>query len=188
MTVDGYDSAANLRAMQITYRKPAPEEAEAFAALHVQCWREAYAEIIPRELIASFDASKRIGHWRNYIDDPSRIVIAAFDEGVPVGLVNAGHADETYFEGQDGHIAALYVLASHHKMGIGRRLVASVADLWLKRGGKTFAVGVLAENLRARRFYEALGARFVKSGTYVWDGHALPDAIYVFEDLPSLIP
>jgi GNAT superfamily N-acetyltransferase len=156
--------------------------------MHVQCWREAYAEIVPAKLLASFDASKRVDHWRKYIADPSRIVLAAFDNSVPVGLVNAGIADETYFEGQDGHIAALYVLASHHKMGIGRRLVGGVADLWLKRGGKTLAVGVLAENLKARRFYEALGARFVRAGTYVWDGYELPDAIYVFEDLPSLIP
>lgn len=174
--------------MSLIYRRPELHEAEALAAMHVQCWREAYAEIIPRELIASFDASKRLGHWRNYIGDPSRIVIAAFDGGVPVGLVNAGLADDTYFDGQDGHIAALYVLASHHKMGIGRRLVGEASELWLMRGGKTFAVGVLAENLKARRFYEALGARFVKTGTYVWDGHELPDAIYVFEDLPSLIP
>ena len=46
MTVDGYDSAANLRAMEITYRKPGPHEAEAFAALHVQCWRECYPGIL----------------------------------------------------------------------------------------------------------------------------------------------
>lgn len=174
--------------MTIIYRRPELHEAEALAAMHVQCWREAYAEMIPLELIASFDASKRVGRWRNSIVDHSRIVVAAFDEGVPVGLVNAGLADDTYFDGQDGHIAALYVLASHHKMGIGRRLVGSAADLWLKRGGETLAVGVLAENLKARRFYEALGARFVKTGTYVWDGHELPDAIYVFEDLSSLIP
>lgn len=174
--------------MGLIYRRPEAHEAEALAALHVQCWREAYSAIIPAVLVASFDAAKRIPHWRKYIGDPSRIVIVAFDDGAPVGLVNAGVADEIYFEGQDGHIAALYVLASHHKRGIGRRLVGTVAETWQQRGGTTLAAGVLAENLSARRFYEALGARFVKSGTYVWDGHELPDAIYVFEDLKKLTP
>jgi hypothetical protein len=49
-------------------------------------------------------------------------------------------------------------------------------------------VGVLADNKTARAFYEKLGARLVKTGTYDWSGFKLPDAIYVFDDLPSLTP
>ena len=57
---------------------------------------------------------------------------------------------------------------------------------WLGRGGTSLALGVLAANSRARAFYENCGARLVSEGTYNWDGHDLPDAIYCFDDLRRL--
>ena len=31
-----------------------------------------------------------------------------------------------------------------------------------------------------------LGARFIKFDTYEWDGHSLPESIYLFENLEEL--
>ena len=53
--------------------------------------------------------------------------------------------------------------------------------------GHALALGVLAENKRARLFYESLGGKLIKTGTYEWDGFPLADAIYNFDDLPALI-
>ena len=90
------------------------------------------------------------------------------------------------FDRMDGPVAALYVLRSHYRMGIGRRLLGGAAIHWAKTGGCSLAPGVLAENQRVRHFYEAMGAGLVSTGTYEWDGQQLPDAIYVFENLDRL--
>jgi ribosomal protein S18 acetylase RimI-like enzyme len=172
----------------INYRRPQPDEAEALAALHVQCWREAYAAILPAELMATFTAEKRLPLWHKVIPGTTRFVLGAFDQSQPVGFVISGPCSEKYIEDQDGNLDTIYIASSHYRMGIGRELLGCAAKDWLQRGGRTMTVGVLAENLRARRFYESMGARLVKLTTYNWDGHELPDAIYVFEDLKSLIP
>ncbi len=158
------------------------------AALHVQCWREAYTDILPAALLATFSAEKRLPLWQKVIPDQARFVLGAFDEAQPVGFVISGPSTEQYIEDQDGNLDTIYIAASHYRLGIGRQLLSHAAQDWLQRGGRTMTVGVLAENIRARSFYESQGARLARLTTYNWDGHDLPDAIYVFEDLKRLIP
>jgi ribosomal protein S18 acetylase RimI-like enzyme len=156
------------------------------AALHVACWREAYTAIVPAELSARFSTIDTLGSWQRHLGDETRIIVAAYDGDTPVGFINEGKPVDPVFDGMDGHIAALYVLASHYRLGIGRQLMALGAAAWLARGGSSLALGVLAQNQRAVAFYQALGGRRVKDSTFTWHGHALPNAIFVFEDLKRL--
>jgi ribosomal protein S18 acetylase RimI-like enzyme len=172
----------------IEYRRPRLDEAEVFAALHVRCWREAYFDILPAELLNSFSDKTRLPLWLSVIPNVDRFVLAAYADGMAVGFVISGGSDEKHIENQDGHLWGLYISADYGRRGIGRKLIASAAKDWLAKGGTSMTIGVLAENIRARRFYEALGAKLVKFGTYEWDGYALPDTVYVFENLPALTP
>ncbi|MBI2718260.1 MAG: GNAT family N-acetyltransferase [Rhizobiales bacterium] len=168
------------------FRRPALEEAEVLARLHLRCWREAYAGIVPEEVLAAAELSQRVAAWQRSLADPQRVVIAAYDGPEPVGFIIAGPSPETFLEAADGQVAALYVLASHQRRGLGRRLLASAAQGWLAQGGTMLALGVLADNHRARAFYQAMGGRIVRTGTYSWEGHELADAIYVFDNLAEL--
>jgi len=170
----------------IAIARPERGEAAELAALHIACWREAYRDIVPEEQLARADLEKRSAVWERAIADPERIVLATYETGAPVGFMLAGAPTETLFEGIDGHVSALYVAASHYRLGLGRRLMAGAAAQWLARGGKSLALGVLAANHRARSFYEGMGGRLVSEGIYQWDGHDLPDAVYVFDDLAAL--
>ena len=174
--------------MGLIYRRPEVREAEALATLHVQCWREAYVEFLPPELMASFSVEKRLPMWLAVIPNMDRVVCAAFENGVPVGFAIAGATTEQFIESQDGHLYSLYIAASHYRKGIGLELLSRIAREWMSHGGRTMTLGVLAQNIRARSFYESLGAKLVKLTSYKWDGHELPDAIYVFEDLKRLTP
>lgn len=174
--------------MTLKFRRPTSDEAEVMAALHVQCWRETYVDYLPPELMATFTAEKRLPLWQAVIPNMQKFVLVAFDGDVPVGFVISGLSHEKYIEDQDGNLDTIYLAASHYRRGIGRELISRAAKDWLHNGGKSITVGVLAENVRARSFYESLGAKLVRLTTYNWDGHELPDAIYVFEDLPALIP
>ena len=171
----------------ITYRRPRLDEAAVCAALHVQCWREAYKDIVPAELLKSFAADQRMAMWQNNLANSDRIVIGAYDGDVPVGFVIGGRPLEELFAGSDGQIEGLYVAASHYRLGIGRRLLIKAAQEWLKLDGRSLTLGVLADNKRARQFYEAMGGRLVKETVYNWGGFELPDCIYVFERLKTLI-
>ncbi|MDE2384538.1 MAG: GNAT family N-acetyltransferase [Alphaproteobacteria bacterium] len=172
--------------MQITYRKPSLDEAGAFAALHVQCWREAYSAILPPALVASFSAAKRLWVWQARLADAKLFVMGAYADGVPCGFVMSGPANEQFIEDQDGHLWALYIAASQHRLGIGRALMGHAARDWLSRGGKSMTIGVLAENKPARAFYERLGAVKAREGHYVWDGYPLADCIYLLESLAKI--
>jgi ribosomal protein S18 acetylase RimI-like enzyme len=172
----------------IEYRRPRLDEAEAMAALHVQCWHEAYAEFLPAALMSGFSNGQRLPMWQAAIPHPDRFVLAAYDLAKPVGFVISGSTDEKHIENQDGHLWAIYIDGQFHRRGIGRELIAAAAGDWLAKGGKSLTLGVLAENASARLFYEKLGARLVKTSTYDWDGYKLADAVYVFENLPALIP
>ena len=171
---------------QITYRIPTAADAEAIAHLHVACWREAYAGIVPISILDTVDMADRTARWQCYVENGKSIVALASREGVPVGFVHAGKLEEPLAEGADGHIYALYILARQHRQGIGRALLGRAAHGWLARGGVSMSVGVLTANQPAVAFYEALGARFVRPDTYSWHGHALAESIYIFENLAEL--
>jgi ribosomal protein S18 acetylase RimI-like enzyme len=172
--------------VSVELRAPAGNEAEAIALLHIACWREAYAGIVPGEALAGVDPDERARKWRTSIADPDSLVRAAYEGAVPVGLVLAHPANDPRLTGCDGQIAALYVAASHYRLKLGSRLMAEAARWWLARGGRSLGLGVLAANTRAVAFYERLGGRVVATGTYHWGGADIPDVLYVFDDLAAL--
>ena len=166
----------------LSYRRPMPEEARTFAALHVQCWREAYVPYVPPELMAGFSVEKRLPMWEGVLATAERMVFGAYDGTMPVGFIIAGPTPEQLIDKQDGHVWALYIASAYNRRGIGATLMAMAAEKWLARGGETFTIGVLRANEPARRFYEALGALLVKESTYDWDGHQLEDCIYLLSN------
>ena len=165
---------------------PTPENAEAIARLHVASWREAYCGIVPDEVLDGVDMAERVSSWRRYLGFKGYPTFLALAGGEAAGFIRAGRLAEPLVEGADGHIYALYVLARHHRRGIGRRLMGLVAAAWVEQGGCSMSVGVLTANAPARAFYEALGGRFVTFDVYEWDGHALDESIYLFENLQEL--
>ncbi len=173
--------------MQFTVFRPDESVAVQLAAANITCWRQAYAAIVPPEILAKADLEEQSVKWKGILGDSGRVVFAATTmEGEVAGFVVAGRPTESLVDGVDGHIAALYILAQFHRRGLGRLLLAAVAKEWIARGGHSLSFGVLAENTQARHFYESLGARLVRTSTYEWDGHPLPDAIYIFEDIAEL--
>ena len=172
--------------MEITYRKPSPAEAETFAHLHVKCWRETYPAYLPAELMATFSAEKRLPMWQASLVNPERFILGAYADGIPVGFVMSGPSDEKHIPEQDGHLWALYIAAAQHRKGIGRALANAAVQHWLDQGGSTMTIGVLAENKRARAFYERLGAKLLKYNTYNWSGFDLPDCLYIWDDLAKI--
>lgn len=172
--------------MSIVFRVPQPSDAERIAWVHVGSWRESYAGIVPAEVLANVDEADRADKWRGYIELPGFLTFLAEVDGEPAGFIHAGPLAKPLVEEADGHIYTLYILVAYHRRGIGRRLLGLAANQWLEQGGRALSVGVLTQNRKARAFYAAMGARFVRNDLYHWDGHALDETIYLFDNLAQL--
>lgn len=129
----------------IAIRAATVADAEAIATVHVQSHREAYAGLFGPGYAAPTVAERR-DMWRQVL--PGGGAYVALDADRVVGF---GHA-------RDGRITTLYILASHHRLGIGRRLLRALLAHLSAQGVAEASFDVLAANTGAIRFYEAHGA------------------------------
>ena len=73
------------------------------------------------------------------------------------------------------------------RMGVGRRLVGSLAPARRALGATGFLTWVIAQNRGSRTFCERFGAGLPVEQPYVRDGFHPVEAGYGWRDLPALI-
>jgi GNAT superfamily N-acetyltransferase len=136
----------------VTIRRGTPEDAAAGAALHIACWSEGYAGVVPAEVLAKLtdDLETRTERWRSFLADGPPRWLAADDDGELVGFASAGPGRDDDID-LNLELYAIYVRASQYGTGLGHRLIeTAIADapayLW-----------VFEANARARAFYERQG-------------------------------
>jgi GNAT superfamily N-acetyltransferase len=133
-----------LRAIEI--RAARPDEAAAIAEAHVRADTETYTPIFgDRFRAVALDAS--LARWEAAFIAGDELLVAG-EDGAIVGLI---HASETW-------MSALYILASHHRRGLGRTLLRELARRLTARFVRQIGFQCVAENARALAFYEAMGA------------------------------
>jgi ribosomal protein S18 acetylase RimI-like enzyme len=84
------------------------------------------------------------------------VALIAEDEGTPVGYALASVVPQTPVR---GHLYDLYVNADVRGRGVGRELIAAVAERLKGRGVTHLSLDVALTNDSARRLYERLGFR-----------------------------
>jgi ribosomal protein S18 acetylase RimI-like enzyme len=107
-------------------------------------------------------------------EDPPTVVIA----------LAAAAIDPT---GAMGEVGSLYVHPDHQRRGIGRLLVRRVATDLHAQGVASLRIGVLAANDEGCRFYQALGGELVGERLFDEDGDLLPERIYEWPDITTLL-
>ncbi len=133
------------------------DDAPALGALHMACWREAYAGHLSAEFLARATPQSSAERWVQTItrvaeegrDGP---IIAEVD-GTLLGFAMGGPA-RIENAPRDTQLYALYARASTHGSGLGQRLLDAAI------GGRPAFLGVLDRNPRATAFYERNGFRF----------------------------
>lgn len=156
----------------VAIRPSTTDDAAAVAAVYVRSWRAAYAELLPKEVLASLDEADWARRFRSR-RDPARSALVAFTPGQIVGLVMAGR------DRQDSVLAeiyAIYVLPEVQGQGVGAALLdAAIAQL----DTSVVRLWCAAANHGSRRFYERRG--FVldgATGSYEISGHRLTTVRY----------
>lgn len=167
-------------------------DAPAIARVHVAAWQTTYQGLLPTDFLAGLSAAERTTRWARRLCQgglPGWVLVAETAPGEVVGFVAGGppQDDHPLRRVYRGELYALYLLASHQRQGIGRRLVRTLAAAFQAAGLDSFFAWVLAENHPARRFYAALGGQVVGERTITIAGLTLPEVAYGWTDLGPLL-
>ena len=144
--------------MPVTIRAATPDDARGVATVHVGTWQDAYRGLVPDDFLDALDVDRRVAAYAEHrvLEDAERPLFVAEVDGRIIGFSNVGPSRD---EDGNGELYAIYVDAAHWDTGVGRDLMVPAAR-WLAERYAEATLWVLADNERARRFYEKGGWRF----------------------------
>lgn len=144
------------------------EHAPGLAHVHVRSWQAAYAGILAPDFLAGLSEPDRARRWRDILQQAgstSQTLVALSDADSVLAFVSLGPCRDDGAPTEQGEIWALYADPDAWDQGLGRALLRRALDELRARGFRAVSLWVLSDNLRGRRFYEALGfAPVVGSG------------------------
>lgn len=151
------------------------DDRDAISKIYEESWKFAYKGLIPQEYLDSIPE----GNWAKAVDTPEWNTLLMLDGEQIVGTTS--YCYSRFEDWKDyGEIISIYFLPAYMGKGYGRALLQEAVDRLAEMGCTDILLWVLAENERAKRFYEKNG--FAESGAYLDDnigGKALKEVQYV---------
>ncbi len=170
--------------MQI--REAQQADAAGIAHVYVNGWRTTYVGIIPQEYLDRMSYAHFERHWATLLAQKDGFFYVAEDDTLGIiGFIWGGPAhqgDDVY----TGELHAIYIDKNASQRGLGRLLVQRLAQQLVQQGIAAMIVWVLAANA-SRRFYERMGAQFLRTGPYYVEGIAYDYTAYGWPDLRVLL-
>jgi ribosomal protein S18 acetylase RimI-like enzyme len=129
----------------IELRAPIPADAEALARVHVDTWRETYADYVPESFFGEQAFEARHAMWSRYfaLPDPHGTLTVADGDGRIVGFSFSGpargpDAEKGFAVARDLQLYSIYLLAAEQGAGLGHRLLLAAVDdrpaqLWVAK-------------------------------------------------------
>jgi GNAT superfamily N-acetyltransferase len=149
-----------------TVRKALPDDAPAFAACHLACWREAYEHLWGPERFEELDETAMAERRRLEIEQGTAEHMLAERDGEVIGVAIAGPSrDEN--PPTELELYAIYVRAAHYGTGVSTALLDAVID------GRPASLWTYRDNPRAAAFYVNHG--------FIPDGAEKNDAAGILE-------
>lgn len=156
----------------VTFRRAAPADAKAVAAIHDAAWRSTYQGLIPHLYLERMIARRGPLWWQRQIQRGSKITVLVFD-GVPQGYAAWGEARGSW-PWSAGEIFELYVTPVFQGVGLGTRLFAAARQELRRAGFERLVVWALEDNELACAFYNGLGGVPVATVPERLGGASLP--------------
>ena len=136
-------------------------DAPEIGRVHVACWRETYAGLLPDDVLAKLSVPERTAMWERLLTAPplpTKIFVGEVEgEITALGACGLQRDARLADEGFGGEISAIYVLRAQQHRGMGTALMRAMASALIGLGCTGMSLWVLRENTPARRFYEKLG-------------------------------
>ena len=139
--------------MEIRYLQPG-DSRTAISRVYEKSWKYAYQGIIPQDYLDSIPE----GRWAANLDHPDRHTLLCVDGGEIVGTSSFCRSRWEQYDGW-GEVVSIYFLPDYMGKGFGKLLMERTVRELRKLGYSNIFLWVLAENNRARAFYERFGFR-----------------------------
>jgi len=165
--------------VMIEIRIAKPEDAEEIASVHVACWRETYASILPQKYLAQLNQKERRKVWRKALNCALPVFVAT-QKGTIIGFANGGKNRCPEIKAV-GEIYALYLLACHQGQGVGRQLFQIVQENLISCNLHPFLTWVLTEN-PACGFYDRMGGTKKSSRLMEIGDTTLKEIAFIWKD------
>lgn len=162
-------------------------DATGIAKVHVESWRSTYPGMVPEKYLVDLSPGSSALRWLHVLHGEwgvNRTFVAVDGQGEIVGFATCG-TQRTRLDGFGGEFYALYLIDHAQNQGIGRKLMATMADTLQTAGIKAAVVWVLKGN-PSRWFYERLGGVQVAEQPIRFAGAALTEIAYGWKDLAPL--
>lgn len=172
-------------------READESDASGIASVQANAWHTTYKGIVPDDYLTSYTAEKRFVRWRQILASQANqtgdfTFVAQTEDKQIVGFASAGQAEEESVKGFAGELIAIYLLENYQRRGIGKLLVKTVAERFLRRQTNSMFVWVLADN-PFTAFYESLGGEFLSEEQMEIGGATLRAVSYGWKDLNALL-
>lgn len=170
----------------VIVRDATTSDADAIARVQVDAWQTSYRGIMPEDVLEGFTFEARSARWRKNLSEPIAVNVVAEDaEGTVIGF-GCGGTCRHEGSGYGGELYALYVHPDRQRRGAGGALLAAVARGLLAAGFRDMMLHVLADNVNARRFYEASGGVELGELIHPVGEHGLRAVAYGWPELAPL--
>lgn len=143
--------------MEVTILPAGMEEVNALAEVHAPAWQRAYLGIVPHGVLDAFTVESRVEPFRQAIGRGEESYYLVRVAGRPAGLLSLHRSHEASEPPTVGEIYALYLHPDFWGSGLGGRVMEFALAELTRRGFLQVNLWVLAENARARAFYEKWG-------------------------------
>jgi len=145
----------------VRIREATIEDSAGIARVQVDSYRTAYAGIFSHVYLEQFSCEEQEQDWRDWIrsrpDD--LLYVAELGTGEIVGYTLA-RPGSSRVPPYDSELVALHVRGAHQRQGLGRGLVAAIAQRLAQQGSWSMMLWVLEAN-QARGFDERLGGQLL---------------------------
>lgn len=128
------------------------EDIAQVSRVYALSWKTAYRGIIPQSYLDELPEDR----WVSALKNSPFTSLVLLDRGRYVGTSAFGEARDESLPGW-GEIVSIYLLPEYFGRGYGQKLLDAVVSALAQRGYADIYLWVLADNLRARRFYEKNG-------------------------------
>lgn len=175
------------RSSGFSIRDAVPADAAELAEVHVACWRETYAGLIPQRVLAMLDVDARRHMWRRSIRRGRESTFICTDPGnAIVGFGCSGPVRDVP-KSYDGEILAIYLLERAQGLGLGRELMRRLAEALIADGRRSAALRVVRDSDKACGFYRHMGGIEAGAHLHQVDDFKMVTTVIGWDDVSVLL-
>lgn len=170
----------------INIRKVNEKDALKWFTLINKVWRNSYNHIFPEEVFIEKEGTinKKVENFTNKIkNDNENIAYVAEYKGKLIGLMCGSITSSyEYFSSEYADLIALYIDPKFQGNGIGTSF-RRIYEKWAKENGASkYVIGVLKDNIKARKVYESWGGELSKyEQNFVKFDVGYPEVFYLYD-------